>query len=101
MAVTLCMAHRQKIWFGLFDKAYMFTDLFNGFILFLVEDNLVLLEQVPSVGVNGHDQRSELMHSAGPQRLRHTEVLPVGILNLLYRSRRDYRASRGEYTVQP
>ena len=34
----------------------MFTDFFNGFILFLVEDNLVLLEQVSPVGVNGHDQ---------------------------------------------
>lgn len=44
---------------------------------FLVEDDLVFLEQVAAVGVDGHDQRTKLLHVAAPQRLGHAELVPV------------------------
>ena len=56
----------------LFDKAYMFADLFDRFFFSFIEDYLVLLEQIAAFGVDGYDQRTELFHTAVPECLRHS-----------------------------
>lgn len=63
--------------FLLLDKAYMFTYLFDCLIFLLIKDQLVLLEQIPSMSVYGDNQRTKFMNPACPECLWHSEILPV------------------------
>ena len=50
----------------LFDEFYFWVNgLFCRFLL-LIEKDLILLEHVSSLGVDGNDERSELFHLAAP-----------------------------------
>ena len=69
------------------------------FFLPLVVDDLLLLEQVPTIGVDGHDQGAELLDLLAPQSLRHTQLIPVMLLNFQHLSGSHHGAACGEDTV--
>lgn len=77
----------------------MLADLFNGLFLALIEDDLVLFEQIASFGVDGDDEWAELLDTAVPEGLRHTEVTPLSIDDLLHLGGSDDRVAGREHTV--
>ena len=85
----------------LLDKPDLLADLRARFFLAFVEDHLVLLKEVAPVRVNGDDEWAEFLHLARPERLRHAEVEPVRIDNLLDAFGGDNGAARREDAVQP
>ena len=84
---------------GLFDEADVLADLLDGSILLFVEVNLVLLEQVVAIGVDGNDQRTKLLDLAAPERFGHTQLVPVMLGNALYLGCGDNGAAGGEHAV--
>ena len=56
----------------LFDKAYMFADLFDRFFFSFIENDFVFFKEIASFCINRYDQRSELFHTAVPECLRHS-----------------------------
>lgn len=66
----------------LFDEAYLLADDLDLLVFLLIILDLLLLEVVAAVGVDGYDQRSELFDMAVPQGLRHAEVFPLCLNDL-------------------
>ena len=83
----------------LFDEANVFANFLDGFILALIEDDLVLFEQVAALSVDGNDQGAKLVNMAVPQSFRHTKVTPLCIDDLFYFHGRYYCISGREYAV--
>ena len=83
----------------LLDELDLRVDGLLGFFLPLVINDLLLLEQVAAVGVNGHDQGAELLHIAAPQGFRHTQLIPVMLLNLQHFGSGNHGAASREYAV--
>ena len=77
----------------------MLADLLDGSVLLFVEVNLVLLEQVVAIGVDGNDQRTKLLDLAAPERFGHTQLVPVMLDNALYLGCGDNGAAGGEHAV--
>ena len=69
---------------ALLDKADLLADERNLFILSPVILYLFLFEIVAAFSVDGNDQRAELLDTAIPERLGHTEITPLGSFDLLY-----------------
>ena len=67
----------------LFDKADVPVNFLHSLVLSLVKHHLVLLEQISSMGIDGDDQRTKFLDSAYPECLRHAQVTPLRVLNLL------------------
>ena len=84
----------------LLDKPDLLADLRACFFLTFVEDHLVLLEDVAPVAVDGDDERAEFLHPARPERLRHPEIEPIRIDDLLDARGGDNCAARREYAVE-
>ena len=84
---------------GSLNKSDVLADLFDGLFLALIEDDLVLFEQVTTLGVNGDDQGAELVDVAVPQSFRHTEVTPLGLDDLLHLGGSHNGVTGGEDTV--
>ena len=83
----------------LLDKFYFRIDcLLCGFLALVVND-LLLLKQVAALGINGDDQRAELLDLVAPQGLGHTQLVPVMLLNLQHFGSGDHSAAGGEDTV--
>ena len=83
----------------LFNKAYVFTDLFNGFFFSFIEDHFVFFEKIASFCIDGYDQWSKLFYAAVPQCLRHSEISPLSIYDLFYFCSCYYCVSCREYTM--
>lgn len=83
----------------LLDEVDLVAEVGQDLVLALVVDHLVLLEQVSALGVDGDDQRAELVDAAGPQGLGHAQLAPVGVLDLLDLGRGEHRAAGGEHAV--
>lgn len=62
--------------------------------------DLFFLKIVPAAGIYGYDQRTELLYMAVPQRLRHAQILPLRIYDLLHLDCGYDRVASEEYAVQ-
>ena len=71
-------------------------DLGNELLLSLVELDLVVVDQVAAVAIDGNDQGTELLGLELPHCLRHAEVKPLYALYVLNALRSNYCASAGE-----
>lgn len=84
---------------ALLNESHLLGDQRHLLILALFVLHLFLLEVIPAPAVDGHDQRPKLLHPAVPQRLRHTQVPPLGPHDLLHLHGGDDRVARREYAV--
>ena len=74
----------KEIVLGLFNKTYVFADLFQRFFLALIESDFIFFKQIPSLRIDRYNQRTKSFDTAVPQRFRHTEILPLGIDDFLH-----------------
>ena len=83
----------------LLDVLDLLADFFDGLVLLLVEDDLVLLEHIAAFGVDGNDQGTHFLNMAAPQSLGHAQLVPVVSVDLFHFGSSHNGAAGGEDTV--